>query len=194
MLNGQGGTLDLRGLTERVFDADTQLKIYADEILADEGINLEDILGSIFTVSPGMTLSRVAISSEEQFIGDPGTKITVPVNIINLSNNTETYTLSVKDSAGWNIGTLPATVTLEKYKSEKLNLDVNLLSESGKTDLITITATSQSDPGVKGIANITVSVTGEDESENDTTPPADSDNDGVYDEDDAFPSDPNGDC
>ncbi len=72
MLNGQGGTLDLRGLTERVFNADTQLKIYADEILADEGINLEDILGSNFTVSPGMTLSRVAISSEEQFIGIRG--------------------------------------------------------------------------------------------------------------------------
>ncbi len=86
---------------------------------------------------------------------------------------------------------MPATVTLEKYKSEKLNLDVNLSSEAGKTDLITITAASQSDSGVKGIANITVSVTGEDESENDTTPPADSDNDGVYDEDDAFPSDPN---
>jgi hypothetical protein len=74
----------------------------------------------------------------------------------NAGPEADTYTLSVSNADGWEVGNLPPTITLGGLEQESLNLEVTPPSAVGEIAPLTITAVSQADPGI--VAEITVNV------------------------------------
>jgi len=170
-LNGQGGTIDLRGLASEIFKADEKIELFVEQLLLDKGINLKDLMNSPdLVVSPGKTVNQVLWSGEHLITGKAGTLVSIPLTLINIASSTDTYTLSIKDSAGWNLGTFPSDITLEGFKAAKLTLDVVIPEEADKNDVITITAVSKKDPAISATIEIKISIPGVDEDDDNSRP------------------------
>jgi len=178
---GEGGKVDLRGLSGKVFQAGETVDIFSDEILTDEGNRIEDISDAPdVLVSPAKTLYRVALAGESFVTGDPGETVSVPLRVMNNGSVSDTYTFSVSDSEGWDLGRL-SPVTVDGFSVRNLTAEVTLPVTPGETNTIIITAISQSDPEAAALAEVNASV----------NPGPDSDGDGAPDILDAFSDDPN---
>lgn len=170
--NGEGGSLDLRGVSGKVFKAGEKVEVFADTILTDDGVTLNDLADApIVEVFPGKILYRVALSVEKRIVGNPGEKISLPVKVINGGPKIDEYALSVSNSAGWKLGTLPYTVTIGGIYYKMLNLDITIPedAEPGMMNEIMITATSLKDFNVTATEEIIVFVNHTD-SDNDEMP------------------------
>ncbi len=184
--NGGGGTIDLRGLSERVFSAEEKLDIYADKILMDDGVTLDDLTDApTVNILPGRTFYRVILSVDKRITGNPGTGVPVSLAVINSGSKTDTYKLSITDSAGWNMGNLPGTVTVDGFQTALVSFDIAFPEVSDETNIITITAVSQANPIVSATTEIMAVIFDPD------APDQDWDSDGVPDGQDDFPLDPN---
>lgn len=184
--NGKGGTVDLRGLSENVFSAGKKLEIYADKILMDDGISFDDLTDAPTTdILPGRAFYRVILSVDKRITGNPGDTISVPLTVINSGSKTDTYKLGITDSAGWNMGILPDTVTVDGFQAARVSLDISFPEVPDETNIITITAVSQANPIISADTEIMAAIFNPD------NPDPDWDNDGVPDGQDDFPLDPN---
>lgn len=100
---GPGGTLDLRGfsLTNPLLVQDQPVNIFADEILLDPGVNLEDLFGVVPNVLPGENISdlRLQLHRVPCQVG-PGSDEIV-FSIISIGNDTETVNVGFSDTQGW---------------------------------------------------------------------------------------------
>jgi len=178
---GRGGTIDLRGLKGKVFQAAEKVEFFADTILRDNDVTVQDLAQSaIVTVAPGKILYRVALSTQQQLIGKAGETLPIQLSVFNNGSSIDTYVLKAETSDGWQVGNLPGAVTIDGLSSVQLPIRIMLSSAPGDNGVITITATSQNDPQVRTIAAIRVAT-------EDTT---DSDGDGIADNKDIFPNDP----
>jgi len=178
-LNGKGGSIDLRGVSSKVFNAGEKVEIFADEPMMDNGTTLEALASAPeVTVSEGKIIYSVAISGESQFIGEAGATLTIPLKVTNSGPKRDTYTFSISDSAGWQIGSLTSS-TVDGLETRDISLSVTLATTPGAEDVITLTANSQAEPSTTASLTVKVGV----------NPGEDSDGDGYPDSRDAFPSD-----
>jgi len=156
---GPGGKVDLRGLHHQAFKAGVKLEIFADEILLDEGLAPADLVDApSVVVSSSKIIYHAEMSYENHLVGEPNAAVPVKLTLINGGPTEDSYTLSVTDSAGWPLGHLPATVTVNSMRRSDLILNVTLPATRGQEDTITVTATSENDPNVVAVAEISVSV------------------------------------
>jgi len=177
---GKGGTIDLRGVKGKVFQAAEKVEFFADTILLDSGVTVQDLAQAAnVTVAPGKILYRAALSSVQQVVGKAGETVPIQLSVFNNGSTADTYTFTVESSTGWKVSGLPGTVTIEGLKSVQIPLNILLSSVQGDNGVITITAASQNDPQVRAITVIRTA----------TEEGADSDGDGIPDNKDIFPND-----
>jgi hypothetical protein len=156
---GNGGIVDLRNNNSKVFKAAAKVEIFADTILLDEGVMLQDLIDApSIEVNPSKIIYHVALSGRKQIEAEANTNLPIEISISNVGPKEDTYTLGVSDSDDWAITGLPSTVTVEGLKRKSLILNVTLPSTMGAKDVITITATSQTDSKVIAVMDIKVSV------------------------------------
>jgi hypothetical protein len=157
---GPGGAIDLRGNTEPVLHAGGQVIIASDVISLDTGITLTDVLGPNFVVGPSQILHDAALVGPEQVAMGPGVTLPITLTLLNGGPMTDTYALERFDSAGWDLGVLATPITLAGLDLSDLTLTIT--SPSGTmyegTNVITVTATSLADPGLKVVEEIKVHV------------------------------------
>jgi hypothetical protein len=154
---GDGGKIDLSGNASKVFKAAGKVKIHADTVLLDDGVQLDNLIeADEIVVRPSQILYNVTLTGQQQIKGVPGTTLPVALTISNSGPTTDSYTLNVSDSAGWKLSSLPSSVTLDGLGLKKLVLNVTLPSKVGIRDVITVTATSQTVPSVVAVMEIIV--------------------------------------
>ncbi len=171
---GKGSTVDLRGLSGKVFKAGEKIEIFADDILLDPGVSFKSLADAPdVVISTAKILYRVALSAGRSIAGEPGNMVKVPVKLINIGPTIDTYALSVTNSESWWAGGLPYNVTMGGLLTKELSLNVNFPTDSSFSTTITVTATSMTDPTVSATTEIEAYVK---PSETDLQ---DSDNDGL---------------
>jgi hypothetical protein len=165
---GKGGIVDLPDASSgKVFKAGTKVEIFAEKIRMGgtvlEADEVENALTALMdtpsvNVGPPKILYNVELSYANHLVDEPNTTIPVNLTVLNGGPTEDTYTISMTDSDGWDIGTLPDTVTVNSMRRSKLTFDVTLPETRGEENVITLTATSQGDPDVQAVAEIRVSV------------------------------------
>ncbi|NJO17283.1 MAG: hypothetical protein HC877_16530 [Thioploca sp.] len=162
LATGQGGTVDLMNNNASIFNAPV-VRIFSNTVLLEPEKSLQNLTTTrsrIETYSAKI-LHEVALSSSGIIIGTPVTNQTIDVEILNAGPTADTYTLTVIESQGWLINTLPATVTVNGLERVELSLHVILPATIGAEDTITITATSQSDSNATATTETTLLVVSE---------------------------------
>jgi len=179
---GEGGTIDLRGVSGKVFHAGTKLEIFADTILLDEGVTIHALTTAPEVIIKGAKIIRrvtLSSSSDRNLVGEPGEVLPVILDLFNAGTKIDTFDLEIIDSKGWLESDLPSSIMVDTFKHAQLQFKVRLPQERGKSNRIAVKATSQSDPSVVATETLNISV--------DVGP--DSDGDKVADVFDAFPND-----
>ncbi|BAP54903.1 receptor protein kinase-like protein [Thioploca ingrica] len=172
---GKDGIIDFRGSRGHILKANGHVYIFADTILLDTGMKLSDLIESSagIVVGPNKILYEVSLSVADQLFGKPQEVLPISLTLSNDGPETDTYQLSVTDTAGWVMSQLPSSLQLRGIDAVDLVLNVTLADSLGAKNIITVTAISQSDPTViitKEI-QISVSATGNDSSTGVTPPP-----------------------
>ena len=164
---GEGGKVDLSGVNPEAFKATKKFEIFANEITADgTRLKKKDVSAKLPSVSVAVSSSKILyhvdISSDDYIVGEPGAILPVKITLLNGGPMEDTYSIDVTDSAGWQLGDLPATVTVNSMRRSDFAFNVTLPEvrgkEDGKEDIITITATSRGDPNEKAVKAIRVGV------------------------------------
>jgi hypothetical protein len=145
---GSGGVIDFSQVSDKAFKAGEAVIIYADNILLPAGKTLEQLVDTPkLTVGPAKLLARAAwLTSDETILGQLEETISLPLILNNLGPATDTYNLTMTSEHDWSLCKLPETVTVNSQRRVELECKVVLPSTEGVEDLLTITATSQSDP------------------------------------------------
>ena len=162
---GEGGAVDMRNNTDeqgnaiKILKAGGQVNVFADDVLRDPGVILDDLIEATNIVTgPSKILRDVFLTAESGSLsGDPNTVLPVRLTLANGGPETDTYSINVTDTAGWTLGELESSVEVEGLESVGLEFDVTLSSTPKEANVITVTAISQADPSV--MASIEVQVT-----------------------------------
>jgi hypothetical protein len=213
---GQDGVVDLRGNASKVFKAGGKFQIYSDNILVDDGVQLADLVeADKIEVSPAKILYHATFIGNSQVPVKPSTTIPINLTLSNIGPTEDTYSLSIKrvkkdidperleqmvppfmsskdfkiledisNAEGWTVNGLSDIITVAGLKQTELTLNVSSPTTLGEQETFVITAVSKADPTVKATFEVTVKV-----AEQLIRSRIDSDNDGVADEFDAFPTD-----
>jgi hypothetical protein len=157
---GNNSIVDLRGNTKPVLKTAKQVKIFADQILTDEGIPLTSLIeaGEGIIQQPAKKLYAVTLTGASQVSGQPGETILISLILANNGPTADYYELSRTDTAGWPLGQLPPPVAVAGIDFVEVGLNVTLPPTPGAQDTITVTATSQQDPSVSATMEIIVTV------------------------------------
>ncbi|RKZ77955.1 MAG: hypothetical protein DRR19_27180 [Candidatus Parabeggiatoa sp. nov. 1] len=156
---GKNGVIDFRGNAAQVLKAGIQVLIFADTVLLDDGVTLENVIDApSIVVKPSKIIYHAELSGPGQVNGKAGATLPIKLTLLNSAAVSDTFTLTVIDVAGWNLGTLSNTVTLDSLKSTNMTLDVMLPKTLEATDTITVMATSQADTTVVATTKIRVKV------------------------------------
>ncbi len=177
---GNGGVIDLRGNNGKVFKAGGKVEIYADNVLLDQGVQLEDIIqASEIVEGPNKIIYRVILSAQD-VRGQANETVSVELNVSNAGPEEDSYNLSVVSEKGTTVDGLPSTVQVQGLGHKRLLLNLTLPVTASVSDKVTVKATSHKDPNVVATKRISVF----------TEAAPDSDGDGITDDKDAFPNDP----
>ncbi len=146
---GQNSVIDLRGVSGKVFQAGERVEVYADDILLDEGVTLEDLVDAPeLLVNPSKILYFVDVDYQSQAKGAPGSILPVPLTLLNNGPTEDTYTITATDSQGWLLPPYPTEVSAGGLRRADLFINVKLpTSGNAQTELV-VTVTSQSDSTV----------------------------------------------
>jgi len=147
---GQGGIIDFSQVSDKAFRAGEEMTIHADNILLPPGKTLEQLVDAPkLTVGPAKLLARAAWSvSDETILGKPGESIVLPLSLDKLGPATDTYNLTMTATQAWPLCKLPETVTVNSQRQVELECKVVLPLTYDAENLLTVTATSQSDPSL----------------------------------------------
>jgi uncharacterized repeat protein (TIGR01451 family) len=136
-----------------------EVRIFADEVLLDEGMSLETLINAPNIVQgPAKILYNAAWSGVGYLEDDPGVTLVIPLTLFNGGPVQDTYAINVSDSAGWKLGDLPETVRVNGLRRTELELLVTLPNTHGAQNVVTVTATSQSDSSVVASQDIQIGV------------------------------------
>ncbi|HHB93354.1 MAG TPA: choice-of-anchor D domain-containing protein [Thioploca sp.] len=173
---GEGGTIDLTGASGTALQAGGNVNIFADNVKLDDGQSLTDIIetdGKIIS-GPAKILRDVNLSAPGKLSGEPGDVLPITVTISNGSAETDTFAITITDSAGWTIedmsGIDNGTITVAALQSVEITFNVILDSEIDATDVISIVAISQSDMDTIAEAGIQLAVVAAKDLINDSSP------------------------
>jgi len=156
---GEGGMIDLRGNPQPVLRTSGQVNLFADDIALDDGKRLtEIIIAKNIVVGPSKILQKVSLVGPERVTGQPATVIPLIFTLSNSGPEKDTYHLQISDTAGWSIGPLPATVTVEGLTTLDLTVEVTLPVTPETTDEVSLKVVSQSDPEVTAMATVRLEV------------------------------------
>lgn len=157
---GANGVIDLQENRHEVFRAGGAVRMFTDTLLLDDDLTAEDVALADAGVetAPAKVIHSVSLTGPGLVGGLPGADISLELALANAGPEQETCTLTVTDSSAWTVGSLPASVTLGGLTSESLILNVTLPLTLGETDVITVRATSVTDPDTTAEAAVTVSV------------------------------------
>ncbi len=157
---GPGSTLDMRGLSTNAIKAGTVVEIFADEILTDEGITVENLIDAPQGVvtKPGKMFYEVVLTGTKQAVGEAGTQVKIDFTVINHSSLADTYRITVSDSKGWERSPVSSVVSLPSLEKKDLSFTVTLPSEAGAEETVTITAASESHPEATATLEVRVAV------------------------------------
>ncbi|MEM7532540.1 MAG: G8 domain-containing protein [Chloroflexota bacterium] len=159
---GKGGSIDLRGNTEQIFEAGGQVKIYADTIYLDEGTPLEAIVGANVITGPGRILRNVSTLIDARAIEtSPRSTVSVPLRVINASPTTDTFTLEPTYPVGWTITGLPESVTIDGLDNQEVVFDITIPADAQPNTAyeVIVKATSQDNPEASSESEAIVIVT-----------------------------------
>lgn len=145
---GEGATVDLRGLNGTVFSAGDRIEIFADNILLDEGVSIEDLAESPEIVVEGAKiLYRASLTAPTRLEAEEGTSVTIPVKLLNSGPKTDTYSVNlISNLQDWEVSGLPETVTVEGLQVKEFNVSVTLPPMPGELNYLTLEAVSQANP------------------------------------------------
>lgn len=148
---GSGGVIDFSQVSDKAFKAGEEVIIHADNILLPAGKTLEQLVDAPkLTVGPAKLLARAAwFTHNETILGKPEETILLPLILNNLGPATDTYNLTMTTEQNWSLCKLPETVTVNSQRWVELECKVVLPSIDNAENLLTITATSQSDPTLR---------------------------------------------
>ncbi|GEM_PF-743030 len=156
---GTGGSVDLTGTPANAIQA-TEVKVFADNIVLDEGKQLTDSINTAnVTVEPAKILYDVSIISPDSLAGKMGEVLPVNIAIANTGPKLDTYNINVSSKLGWNITGVSPVMTVETHEQGELafNIALPVIAENEQgEDILTVTATSQSDPTVSHSFDIKV--------------------------------------
>lgn len=156
---GKNSTIDLRGVTGKVFVAKEKIEIFADNVQLDPGVTLQDLVDAPEIVQqPSKILYHVELNNEEHVVGEPATTVPVKLNVLNNGPTQDTYQVTLTDSKGWSIIPPPQQITVEGLRRTELTVDVALPSARGAENELTFTITSQNDPTATATTTIRVGV------------------------------------
>ncbi len=156
---GQNSTIDLRGVTSKVFQAAEKVEVFADNILLDEGVTLEDLVDAPeLSVNPSKILYAVDVMYDSQAKGAAGSLLSIPLTLLNNGPTEDTYTIEAKDSLGWLLSPYPTEISAGGLRRSGLSLELQLPKSGNEESELTVTVTSQSDPSVKQEVVIRASV------------------------------------
>ncbi len=157
---GKGGTVDLKGTPANALQA-TEVEIFADNIVLDEGKQLTDAVNSAnIRVEAAKILYDVSIIPPGELAGKMGEILPVKIAIANTGPKVDTYIISVTSKLGWQLSGVSSVMTVETHEQGELSFNVALplIEENGQgEDTLTVTATSQSDPTVSHSLEVKVS-------------------------------------
>jgi len=156
---GENGVIDLRGVSDKVFQAAERIVVNADTVLLDEGVTLEDLADAPeVSVNPSKILYFVDLDYQTQAKGTPGSILPVNLTLLNNGPTEDTYTIEVQDSQGWLLPPYPTEVGVNGLRRSDLFVNVQLPASGNEQTEIVVTVTSQSDPTVQTKAHIRASV------------------------------------
>ncbi|MDY6991184.1 MAG: choice-of-anchor D domain-containing protein, partial [Pseudomonadota bacterium] len=153
---GEGGLIDLTGNDSPIFQA-PEVYIFADDILVDEGVRLEDIIDADkIVVGPNQILYDVALIGPSIVRNQPGAVMPIQLKLANNGPEVDTYLLSMTDTANWPLSPLPATLEVEGLSVQELTANITLPATCGASNVVTVSAISQADPEVSAQVEIPV--------------------------------------
>jgi len=167
---GEGGVIDLSQVTSPVLKT-KRLAVFADKILLPNGkiltpadsdtSALQMIAEGVeeLSVAPAKVIYSMEFSNPPAVVGEPNTTVPIDLTLLNTGPKEDTYTITVTNEQGWSMDALPETVTINSQRRSDLSFNVTLPETRGAESLLTITATSQSDPEVQAVAEIRMGVT-----------------------------------
>jgi hypothetical protein len=145
--------------TDNILKADGQVNLLADDILLGDDVNVSDITGDNVVIGSGQIVRDVSLMASGNSSGEPGITLPFEVTLSNNGPETDTYLLTITDEEGWSLSQLPSSLEIEGGSTTELTLDVVLPSTREATNVITVTAISQTDPMVITTTEINVMVT-----------------------------------
>ncbi len=173
---GEGGTIDLTGASGTALQAGGNVNIFADNVKLDDGQSLADIIeaGGDIISGPAKILRDVNLSAPGRLSGEPGDVLPITATISNGSAETDTFAVTVTDSAGWAIEDIVGvsaddTITVAALQSVDIAFNVILSSEVGATNVINIVAISQSDMDAIAEAEVQLAVVAAEDLINDSS-------------------------
>ncbi|WP_353572273.1 VWA domain-containing protein [Candidatus Albibeggiatoa sp. nov. BB20] len=156
---GENSTIDLRGVSNKVFQAAEKVEVYADNILLDDGVTMEDLADAPeVTVSPSKILYFADLHYQAQAKSQASSVLPVQVTILNNGPKADTYTIAAQDGKSWLSPTYPTEINVNGLRRSDVIFNLGLPGLTNEQSELTVTVTSQSDPTVKKQAIIRVGV------------------------------------
>ena len=156
---GPGGVIDFRGSAANALSAPQAVTIFSDSIQLDDGVNLATLIDTpnLITESAKI-LYYTSWSGVHHVVGEPNTTLSISQTLNNGGPESDNYTLSLSDTAGWTISDIPTTLMVNGLRHSEIEFDITLPAQRGAQTLLTLTATSQTDPTVQASTTIQVNV------------------------------------
>jgi len=168
---GKEGVIDFRGSAANALKAAEKVEIFANSILLDEGVTLQQVVQTPNLITgPAKILYYASWSGTEHVVAEPGETVTMSMTLINGGPTEDSYTLTMTNVASeFNLKEVPTVVTIAGQAHAELNFEVTVPATRGAEDVITWVATSQNDPSMTAVAEIRINVK-PDETVEPTTP------------------------
>ncbi len=143
---GQNGVIDLRGLSNKVFSAPEQVEIYADTILLDPNISLNQLIDApSITVNPSKILRLVDLQAPSQMFGEPNENLPVKLTLLNNGATEDSYSIEVKDTQGWLSTPYETEINVAGLRQADLVFNVQIPTSSQVDDELTVKVISKAD-------------------------------------------------
>jgi len=164
---GKGGIVELPPASRGKVFKTPKIEVFADEIRQDgKTLTPEEAKVALLAISeateiaiaPSKPTYAAGFSYKDHVVDEPNTIVPVKLTLLNVAPEDDVYTITVKDTAGWEMDGLPETVTVKSQRRSELEMNVTLPATRGEETIITITAQSQGDPEMEIEAEIRLGV------------------------------------
>lgn len=98
-----GGVLDLEDLPPGTdyFQATSSISLCADDIRLAPGVALGDLMSPAPQLCPGAEVFSLSLTPGSAQTAEPGSDITIPLQVVNVGNTGRAIDVTIEDSAGW---------------------------------------------------------------------------------------------